>query len=503
MPFTAGIAKSKKDIKVTLLYPPIQTAPDAMCKPNGSLAYPMLGGALIEYGTEVEVFDASTGNDKDDLDEVFYKSTQLPSGLLRTGVSDERILEEVSSSDIVGLTSIFSAQETMVLNTIKIIKKKYPEKLVIAGGVNARNRLNEFFASGIDLVSTSEAEKTIVDIVKVMEKQSRDFSDVPGIAYQKNGKTVISPPPEIIWDLDQLPMPAWHLLPNERYWKIARPHGGVFEPGTEIKYASMMTSLGCPFTCSYCHIADEKKDSISGEIGRFRIKSDERVLKELKVLKSLGVKQLYIEDDSFFGKKHRAMRLLRKIKGSGFHILDTNGLNLVHLLKDNKPDREAIEALVEAGFKVIALGYESANPRIIKKYASNKWDVEKTDVVGVIRMCKEYGLTVSSNYMIGYPDETREEINLTIEAAKLHIKEGLDIASVVLVMPLPGSPLFDMVIREGYLPPDYSLDDMYWGKANMINTHVPPKDLEQIRAEAWEEVNNPEYVNYKKEMRVS
>jgi hypothetical protein len=82
--------------RVLLLYPPNQSLQGAMCKPNGSLAYPTLAGALRRHGTEVGLFDACVGNDTDDLDTVFYhSSTELPSGLLRTGVSDERILAEV------------------------------------------------------------------------------------------------------------------------------------------------------------------------------------------------------------------------------------------------------------------------------------------------------------------------------------------------------------------------------------------------------------------------
>ena len=84
-----------KTIKTVLLYPPEQNWPDTMCKPNGSLAYPMLAGALREAGYEVEIFDACVGNEKDDLSTVFYNSSDLPSGMLKTGVSDERILEQV------------------------------------------------------------------------------------------------------------------------------------------------------------------------------------------------------------------------------------------------------------------------------------------------------------------------------------------------------------------------------------------------------------------------
>ncbi len=95
--------------KVTLLYPPHQSWPGSLVKPNGSLAFPMLAGALLEHDIEVQVVDAIVGTEKEAISDVFYKSTELPSGLYRTGLNDERILEEVADSDIIGMTSIFSS----------------------------------------------------------------------------------------------------------------------------------------------------------------------------------------------------------------------------------------------------------------------------------------------------------------------------------------------------------------------------------------------------------
>ena len=80
-----------KEIKVLLLYPPEQAWPGTMVKPNGSLAYPYLGGALRDIGVEVRVYDACVGGSSDNLDDFFNKSIQLPSGMIKTGVSDERI----------------------------------------------------------------------------------------------------------------------------------------------------------------------------------------------------------------------------------------------------------------------------------------------------------------------------------------------------------------------------------------------------------------------------
>lgn len=493
-----------KNPKVVLVYPPNQSWPGTMCKPNGSLAYPNIGAALLEIGIEVEVFDAAVGNHRDDLKETFYQQDLLSSGLLKTGVSDERILQETAEADIVGLTSIFTEQETMVLSTARLIKEAYPSKLIVAGGVNARSRMTKFFASGVDIVCLSEAESAITKIVLEVRKGTRDFGKIPGIAYQQDGKLGFNPATheDVVWDLDELPMPAWHLLPNDRYWEIGRPHGGHFEHGETLAYASIMTSLGCVFACEYCHIAGETENSASGPIGRFRVKSDDRVLAELAELKRLGVKQVFVEDDTIFGMKRRAINLLRKIRGAGFNILDVNGVNLIHLFKKFEPDAEVIEALMEAGFSEIVLPFESGSQRVIKKYATNKWDVENHDTIGLLKLCKEYGLTVPGNFMIGYPDETLEEINNTLDMARKLREAGLDSANMFLVMPLPGTPLFDMAIREGYLPRDFNPDKMNWAKANMTNTPVPPEQLEEMRDKAWEELNDSAFVSYKQDMVV-
>ena len=134
-----------KTIKVLLLYPPEQSWPGTMVKPNGSLAYPYLGAALRDIGVETYVYDACIGDDNDDLNDFYTKSTKLSTGMIKTGVSDERILEVASSYDVVGVTSIFSQQETQVLHCAKLIKKHFPDKLLITGGVNAKSRSDIFF----------------------------------------------------------------------------------------------------------------------------------------------------------------------------------------------------------------------------------------------------------------------------------------------------------------------------------------------------------------------
>ena len=501
-----------KEIKVLLLYPPEQSWPGTMVKPNGSLAYPYLGGALRDIDVEVDVYDACVGNDDDDINNFFNKPSILKSGMLRTGVSNERILQIASKYDAIGLTSIFSQQETQVLECAKIIKKKFPNKLLFSGGVNAKSRSSIFFESGFDIIFTSESEISIQQVVKIMQKNSRDFSSVGKIYFKdKDGKIIDnSLLGNIIMDLDDLPMPAWNLLPNKRYWQIGRPHGGRAKPGTELKYASMMTSRGCPFSCSYCHIAEEIPGSKSGAIGKFRFKSDDRVLSEMKILKNqIGAKQVFIEDDSIFGMKKRAIRLLKKIVGFGLDLMDVNGINMIHLVKkSNKPgwmipDEEVIELLAAVGFKEIVLPFESANPRIIKKWCSNKLALDRFDPGELIKTIKKHKLYVGTNYMLGFPDETRKEVETTVNFAKKMKDYGLDHSNFYLVMPVPGTPIFNYCTENGHLSLDYSPDTFQWTKANLKNTEVPANELEKIRDDAWNACNSEEFKNVRKSWAVN
>jgi anaerobic magnesium-protoporphyrin IX monomethyl ester cyclase len=495
--------RAREDIKVVLLYPPHQSWPDSMVKPNGSLAFPQLGGALLAHGVEVKVFDACVGNDKDDLTSTFYRSTPLATGLLRTGVSDERILEEVADSDIVGLTSIFSAQETMVLTTASLIKKHFPEKLIVAGGVNARSRKEYFFAKGVDLICLSEADRTIIQIVDAVASGNRDYSNMPALAYKSNGTTVINKTSasDVIWNLDEQALPAWELLPNERYWKIGRPHGGVFTPEENVRYASIMTSLGCIFACTYCHIAGETAGTEAGPIGRFRIKSDDRVLEEVANLQAIGVNTIFIEDDTLFGQKKRGMRLLQKLNRANAAFMCINGLNIAHLMSHNEPDEELIQVLAEAGVKELDLPFESATPRILAKYSTNKWSVSRFNIEKLIAKCREFGIRLNGAFMIGFPDETRDEITATIRYAERMSGAGLNSVNISIVLPLPGTPLYDQAVAEGKLSPDFDIDKMHWMRANMINTPVPPGELEQIQYEAWERLNSDTFKSAKIAMR--
>jgi radical SAM superfamily enzyme YgiQ (UPF0313 family) len=488
------------------MYSPLQFGPEEMAKPDGSLSLPYLAGSLRRAGYEVKILDVSVGDKGDPIQDSFFNTTLLPSGLIRCGMTPEAIEKKIRDFDVIGVSSIFTTQTSMVLELIRFVKQCDPNKLVITGGVNARNLRRRFYDAGADIIATSEAERTVVSIGDALRGVGR-LSEVPGIAFlDDSGKEVVNPALHPVMDLDELPFPAWDLLPLEKYWDLSRPHGGQFPEGVRITYASLQTSRGCPFQCTYCHISKEEEGEPAGPLGTFRTKSVGRVLEELDILKSLGARYIFFEDDSLFAKKPRAYELFRKVESMGLDLSDVNGINIVHLLKNFGGrldiDTEFLEILAGAGFHMLHLPFESANQRLIDKYSSGKWNRARLDSAKLIRECDRIGIKTAGNYMIGYPDETLPEIHNTILFAKSHVEEGMNHAALFAVVPFPGTQIYDMVIRSGQLDPNFDTDQMKWTKSILKGLAVPADTLEHLRQLAWLTVNPTEFVNYKINMRV-
>jgi anaerobic magnesium-protoporphyrin IX monomethyl ester cyclase len=233
----------------------------------------------------------------------------------------------------------------------------------------------------------------------------------------------------------------------------------------------------------------------------------DRVMQELDILKNLGTEYVYLEDDSLFAKKQRAYDLMKMVKETGLNLLDVNGINLCHLLVHSKTgydlDYEFIEVLSEANVSFLTLPFESASQRMIDKYASSKWHIDRINTKQLFRTFDSLGLKMSGNYMIGYPDETLEEIRNTLLMARRHVDEGMDYASLFAVVPFPGTDLFDMVISNGQLDPNFDPDEMRWTKSILRGLAVDSETLEQMRQLAWLLINKSSYVSYKRKMLVN
>jgi anaerobic magnesium-protoporphyrin IX monomethyl ester cyclase len=494
-------------MKTLLLAPRLRFRAQDVVKPDGSLALPYLAGGLREAGLPVEIVDCTVGTDADDLATTFYRRRDVGHGMIEVGVSDARLAEIVRGYDVIGITSIFTMQTTAILAMLAVIREANPRALLVMGGVNARSLSERFFAAGVTAIALGEADVSLADAVTFWS----DARSAPSITFLMRDfpsgyrwRDAGTGQPGVTTDLDDLPMPAWDLMPNAKYWQISRPHGGDFPPGDTIRYASLMTSRGCPFTCSYCHISKEGADSPSGPIGTFRVKSRGRVRAELANLKQLGVEWVFVEDDSLLAKKKRALDLMDDFAATGLRFADVNGVNLAHLVVREGPgygvDRGLLRALRQAGFEKLTLPFESGSQRILDVYASRKWRTDIVPHVALVEACRDEGITPLGNYTIGYPDESLDEMVATVRMAKEHVRAGLAVASFFCIVPFPGTTLFDETLASGALPADWSPDTMNWTMASWVKSAVPADTINAIRRVAWELVNDAAFTNSRKAM---
>jgi anaerobic magnesium-protoporphyrin IX monomethyl ester cyclase len=491
---------SKIEPKFLLIYSPqIFDKSFGAIKPEGSLGLMYLAGALRDKKFEVSILDATVGNDNYTLEETFYNEVREPDGMTRIGMSIKDILKEVADYDVIGLSSIFTSQTRMVKEVVIAIKKKYPDKIIIIGGGNARAQMQVFFDAGADLICLSEAEETIVEIAELIKIGKRNFSKVEGVAGKEG---FINSKIKIIYDLDELPIPAWDLVPMKKYWQIARPHGGGLKDGN-VAYAPVMFSRGCPYKCHYCHISKELEGSLSGNTRKYRMKSIGRVVKELKILKDLGVNYVFIEDDSLLAKKNRAKTIFKKIAEMGLSLADVNGINLVHLCSniDGKlgVDESLMETMAAAGFKKLQYPVESGSQRILDKYATGKLNLKKHNIIGLIKKAKQLDMEIGGNYTFGYPDETLFEMLKTFFLARKHMAAGLDSVNFMFITPFPGTQLYDFALNNNVLLPDLKLENMDWTQPSM-KTKVPGWFIRLIITKGWRLVNKLERVNRIKSM---
>ena len=293
------------------------------------------------------------------------------------------------------------------------------------------------------------------------------------------------------------------MQPLKKYWEIARPHGSGFTH-SNVAFASVLFSRGCLFKCDYCHISKELDGSNSGNIRSLRMKSISRIIEEITILKDLGVKYVFIEDDSLLSKKKRAKEIFKKLIEMNVDLADVNGINLAHLYTrvdgNLEIDHELLEIMAAAGFKKLSFPVESGSQRILDKYATGKLDLEKHDISALIRKAKELKMEIGGAYTFGYPDESYSEMIRTFNLAREHISAGMDYANFVIITPFPGTKFYDMVTAEGLLLPDLDVANMDWMRPS-IKTKVPHWFINLIIKRGWKFVNNSKRIKLLESMK--
>lgn len=334
----------------------------------------------------------------------------------------EKIINELKP-DIVGIGPMMTPALEGVFEAAEICKKA--GAIVVVGGPHLSIYPQETKANkNIDFAIIGEGDFSFIRLVKAL-RNKEDVSYIPGLVWIKNSE-ILENPAAIVENLDELPIPAYHLLPMQNYNSIIGLH----------PVSTMMIGRGCPYRCGFCYKGPSDRV--------IRHKSIKNVIEEMKYLiERHKVKEIMFYDDTLTLKRDYVLNLCREIKKQKIGIRWEAPTRVNHI------DEELIKELAEAGCVRLRMGVESGNEKI--REIMNK-RISTEQIVNAFKLCKKYSIETFAYFIIGYISETKETINDTINFA---IKLDPDFAMFTTATPLPNTDLFEKAVQAKLIDPDY------------------------------------------------
>ena len=334
----------------------------------------------------------------------------------RSGNLDKR-LESARDADFVGISmKSFTLDESIMV--ANMVKKLNPKTKIIAGGphvmVDGYNLLvdNPVFDMGVFGV----AEYVFREILS-----GKEPSEITGLIYRKDGKVVQNHASEWISNLDSLP------FPNYDDFDSVNINGEI----QKIENWPLVTSRGCPYTCTYCNVPTV--------IGRkFRTRSGENILAELRYAQEkYSSKEFKVLDDNFTLQMDRAKDICRLFIEENLDMKWTcpNGIRADRL------DEELCSLMKQAGCYAMSIGVESGDPEVFDKIRKGE---KLADVERGIRLAQAAGIKVHGFFIIGLIGSTYEADKRSMEFAK---RLGIT-ASWGILVPYPGTEVWEQVKKD-------------------------------------------------------
>ena len=475
--------------KIMLINPPgkIFVKPDGSigerkhCTPSLGLAYLAANLRKAEY--DVEVIDMLAEG---------YESERLNGQFIIYGLTIDETVERVRQANpqVVGISVLFSARAAESFRLGEAIRKQHPHIKILYGGQHPSGMpLQCMEYPFIDFVIQGEADESIVQLMDSLNGHL-PMDQVKGLFYRENGAVKDNmagvkpatkgadwnyygrkdaPVPE---NPDELPFPAWDLLPMEAYW-ATEVRFGLGDVQRE-RFAIVQSTRGCPHACYFC-----TSPLLSG-YKAYRRRSLDNVIEEIRWLQdTYRVEEIQFMDDNFFVSVPRVKKLCKRlIDEFPDLIFSAPGGAEVNALDD-----EMIDLLAEANFHKLMLAIEAGDEDIQEKCVDKRVKLHR--LPHVIERIREKGMTTHGLFMIGFPDETQEQIEKTLNLAR---NLDLDDFSVLVVTPLPGTPLYDECIDRDLLLESFDINDLRYGVSNIKLPDIENQDVERRRRQTWLEM---------------
>lgn len=334
---------------------------------------------------------------------------------MNLGYSEKALFRAIDyyQPDLVGFFLMTHAHQ----NSYRLMQsiKEHFHVPIVAGGPHAsmlRKRILE--DSLADFAVKLEGEETLLELM-----QGRDVNSIKGLIYRTDGGIVETEDRSFIEDLDAIPFPTYEKFQLNRYTGNCIP---------------IISSRGCPYSCIYC--------PVKAAIGRrFRTRSPENILQEVKYWYSRGFRVFEFMDDNFTLKKERVARLCELLLATEMKDLV---LHCPNGIRADAVDRELLTLMKRTGFKVLSFGVEGGNDRILKnlKKGSTIAEMERA-----IKDACELGFDVTLFFLVGSPGETMADVE---DSIRLALKYPVNNAFFYSLIPYPETELYEWVTKNDY-----------------------------------------------------
>jgi anaerobic magnesium-protoporphyrin IX monomethyl ester cyclase len=345
--------------------------------------------------------------------------------------------------DIIGVT-ITTENRFQSFKLIRLAKKTHPGALTVLGGPHASMAAEDCLAHipEIDVVVRGEGEYAMLDLCRTWDvsREMEDLGNIPGLMFRSGGGIFCTPARPPIADLDELPFPAFHLVPFEKYNFTFPVHGQGALPAVNV-----MTSRGCPFACSFC--------ATPINWGRHvRMRSPENVVREIELLKArYGVKVVFFFDDTFNANPKRADAICDLMLERKLDIFFKCDVRL------DVMSRELVAKMKRAGLFHLSFGLEAGSDRVRNDIVGKRIDLR--DFENLVRWCREFEIIPNVFFIFSHPTETWEDAGETIRIIERY-RDGIE-GSVAILHIYPGTPLEKLARETGVLPADFTWTKPY------------------------------------------
>ena len=446
--------------KVLLINPPFYRLMNSHY--NGlSLGLSYIAAVLSEAKHEVRIYNADQQNRKNyaKLKEIFdsynnYK--EILSDLNHPLWLEIKDVIKDYSPDIVGITMMTGTYKSA--ENIGRIAKEVNEKIVVVVGGTHPTILpeetikNKYF----DYIIRGEGEYSFLDLVNNVKKEN-----IAGLTYiNEKGIIINNSNREFIKNINSLPFPSRDLYINDNKY---------------IDFGYIITGRGCPFKCTFC---------ASNEIwkGHVRFRTPENVIEEIKyVYNKYDTRFFYFVDDTLTLNKKKTKKICNLIIENNLKI------KWICTTRVDTIDEELLCLMKEAGCIRIKLGIESGSERILKLINKN---ITKKQIRDSVSLIKKVGIDISAYLMIGFPTETNEEVQETLDFAR---ELNPTYYSLSILAPYPGTKIYNDIIKSGIkLPMEHWEYFFHYSKdmilANNIDSAVVDECLSLNEAKGKERI---------------